>query len=46
MDEIWKTKKIKETKWDRDYKKCFDEELDQIKKKTQLMLKMNMLENK
>jgi len=32
-DEIWKTKKIKETKWDRDYKKCFDEELDQIKKK-------------
>ena len=32
-DEIWKTKTIKETEWDRDYKKCFDEELDQIKKK-------------
>ena len=32
-DEIWKTKTIKETKWNRDYKKCFDEELDQIKKK-------------
>jgi len=32
-DEIWKTKTIKETEWDRDYKKCFDSELDEIKKK-------------
>tara|TARA_R110000787_G_scaffold80812_1_gene175584 strand:- start:180 stop:1115 length:936 start_codon:yes stop_codon:yes gene_type:complete len=32
-DEIWKTKTIKETEWDRDYQKCFDEELNQIKKK-------------
>ena len=34
-DVIWKTKTIKETEWDRDYKKCFNSELDQIKKKKQ-----------
>ena len=32
-DEIWKTKTIKETEWDRDYQKCFDSELDIINEK-------------
>ena len=32
-DVIYKSKTIKETKWDRDYQKCFDSELDIIKEK-------------
>ena len=32
-NEIWKTKTIKETEWDRDYQKCFDSEIDIIKEK-------------